>query len=92
MAASNTKGCFRESVGKRIVGVLFNALPFGRHDLAQGCKTLVFEDGTGLTFADNGSFWQETKNDIQRAVDVQREELNCAKADIEDVLRVAGAL
>jgi hypothetical protein len=92
MAASNTKECFRESVGKRIVGVLFNALPFGRHDLAHGCKTLVFDDGTGLTLADNGSYWQENKADIQRAVDVQRDELSRAKADIEDVLRVAGAL
>ena len=92
MASSNTKECFRESIGRTIVGVLFNALPFGRYDLAQGTTTMVFDDGSGLTVASNGSFWQESRDVVERAVASQRGELERAKADLEDVLRVAGAL
>ena len=29
MAASNTKECFRECVGKKVVGVLFDVMPLG---------------------------------------------------------------
>lgn len=92
MAASNTKECFRESVGKRIVGVLFDALPPHRPDLSLGNKTVIFDDGTGLTFGGNGSYWQESRADIERAVERAREELARRKRDVEDVLQAAGAL
>jgi hypothetical protein len=54
-ATSNTFECFRDVIGLKVVGVLKDAMPPSRRDLAAGTKTLVFEDGTGLTFAPNGS-------------------------------------
>jgi hypothetical protein len=68
-AASNTRECILEHRGKRIKGALFSQLPFGRADLASGTTTLVFDDGTGFTFASNGSFWSETKRDVSRAIE-----------------------
>lgn len=91
MAASNTKECFRECVGKRVKGVLFDALPNGgRKDLSNGTKTLIFEDGTGLTFSANGSFWRETNEEVHRAIERVRHELENNKKDIQDVLIAAG--
>lgn len=90
MAASNTKDAFRELVGKRIAGVLFNALPLNRADLSAGTKTLVFDDGTGFTVAGNGSFWQESKDEIARAIRWARADLETAKRNIQDVLIAAG--
>ena len=92
MAASNTRECFSECVGRRIIGVLFHALPVGRRDLAAGTKTLVFDDGTGLTFTGNGAYWQEPADEIARAVAERRRALDAAKNEIADVLALAGAL
>jgi len=82
-AASNTKDCFRDLVGKHIKGVLFDTLPLGRADLSAGTKTIVFFDGTGLTIASNGSFWPESADTIRQAI-------NTAKREIEGVLALAG--
>lgn len=90
MAASNTKECFREVVGKRVTGFLFDALPSSRSDLRDGTKTLVFDDGTGLTIAANGSFWRELSEDVSRAISIKRKELEATKRDIADVLAAAG--
>lgn len=90
MAASNTRECVRELVGKHIRGVLFDVLPIGRADLSAGTKTLVFFDGTGFTFADNGSFWQESAAEVRRAIEITKAKLLAAKLDIEDVLHLAG--
>lgn len=90
MAASNTKDCFKEVIGKSVIGVLFDALPVGRHDLAQGTKTLVFDDGTGLTISSNGSFWRENAEDVKRAIDIKGQELAATKDCIEAVLALAG--
>lgn len=89
-AASNTRDCFREAIGHTIVGVLFNALPINRRDLASGNKTLVFDDGTGLTISDNGSFWRESKSDIDRAIRLRERELRQSQQEIEEVLTLAG--
>ena len=80
MVASNTRDCFRACVGKRVIGVLFEALPAGRRNLAIGTKTLIFEDGTGLTIAGNGSFWIENSEDIKRAIEYHKTELEATKA------------
>lgn len=88
--ASNTFDCFREFVGKKVVGVLQGALPVGRRDIASGTKTLVFEDGRGLTVASNGSYWIDSKEDVDRAVSEVTEELEKLRRDTEDVLRLAG--
>lgn len=89
MVASNTKDCFRACVGKRVKGVLFDALPASRSDLSAGTKTLIFEDGSGLTIASNGSFWPENVEDIRRAVARKRDELEAVKGEISEVLAVA---
>jgi hypothetical protein len=91
MTASNTFDCFRECVGKRVVGVLRDAMPPCRRDIAAGTKTLVFDDGTGLTIASNGSYWTERKDEIDRAIRIRREELEANHRDIQDVLDLAGA-
>jgi hypothetical protein len=89
MVASNTKDCFRECVGKRVKGVLFDALPVDRGCLAAGTKTLIFEDGSGLTITSDGSFWLEDRKEIQRAVDYRRMELEKTKAEIAEVIAAA---
>ena len=91
MVASNTKDCFRECIGKRVKGVLFDALPAGRNDLAAGTKTLIFDDGSGLTIASNGSFWLEAQEEIQRAVSCRLAELEKTKDEIAEVLAAAGS-
>lgn len=89
-SASNTKGCFRDLVGKHIKGVLFDTLPLGRADLSAGTKTIVFFDGTGLTFASNGSFWPESADTIRQAISIAKRDLKNAKLEIEGVLALAG--
>jgi hypothetical protein len=90
MAASNTKDCFREFVGQTVRGVMFDALPISDARLASGTKTLVFEDGRGLTISSSGTFWIESIKDIKAAVKVQRERLVQAEKDVKDVLILAG--
>ena len=90
MSTSNTKECFRECIGLKVKGVLFDALPMGGLALAHGTKTLVFDDGTGLTVSGNGSYWRETKAGIEGAVDDVRARLARAHQDLEDVLASAG--
>jgi hypothetical protein len=90
LSASNTKDCVRDLVGKRIVGVLFDALPVNRSDLASGNKTLVFDDGSGFTFNSIGSFWAETAAELERAITQKKSELSALEQDIRDVLALAG--
>jgi len=91
MPASNTKDCFRECVGKKIKGVLFDALPVGDRHIAIGTKTLVFDDGSGLTITSGGAFWIESATEIGRAIEIKRSELEDNRRDIQDVLVAAGA-
>jgi hypothetical protein len=90
MAASNTNECFREVVGLRVKGVLFNALPIGRRDLSGGNKTLIFEDGRGLTISTNGSFWIESAEEVARAISIAKDKLKASQRDLKDVLDLAG--
>ena len=92
MAASNTKDCFRECIGKTVVGVLFDAMPPNRKDLAAGTKTLVFDDGTGLTLNDSGAFWRESAAEVKYAVAERHSELSALQREISDVLDLAGVL
>ena len=68
MTASNTKECFTDCIGKTVLGCLFDAFPSNRRDLAAGTKTIVFDDGTGLTIASNGSFWPENRKDVETVI------------------------
>lgn len=92
MPASNTLDCFREFIGKKVIGLLHGALPVGRADLAAGTKTLVFEDGRGLTIASNGSYWIESAEDIARATDQMRRRLAALQKDTSELVKLAGAL
>ncbi len=90
MSASNTKECFRDCVGKKVVGVMFGALPLGDASIASGTKTLVFEDGTALTISASGSFWQESPTDVERAIAAKKAELTALSRDLQDVIDLAG--
>lgn len=92
MVASNTKDCFRHCVGKRVTGVLFDALPVNCRDLSVGNKTLIFEDGTALTISSNGSFWVELPSDVRQAIEVRQGELEAVQTEIMDVLIAAGGV
>jgi hypothetical protein len=92
MTASNTRDCFCACVGKRVKGVLFDAIPVGREDLSSGTKTLIFEDGSGLTIASNGSFWLDSVEQIQRAILRKLKELEVMDDEIKEVLEAAGAM
>lgn len=83
MAASNTQQCFQECVGLKVVGVIYNALPRHRRDLAQGNKTLIFDDGTGLTISDRGSFWREPVDEIRAALNARMSDLTEAQATLD---------
>lgn len=89
---SNTRECFSDCIGLRVIGVLFDALPLGRGDLSPGNKTLVFSDGTGLTVGSNGSYWREPAETITRAVSEQADRLTATKREIADVIALAGSL
>ena len=91
MVASNTKDCFRECVGKRIKGFLFDALPISDRSLSAGTKTLIFEDGSGLTISSNGSFWLEDAKEIARAVGYRRDELQKTQNELAEILAAATA-
>lgn len=90
MTTSNTKDCFREFLGKTVKGVLFNALPWNRTDLAKGTKTLIFDDGRGLTIASNGSFWVDDAEEVRRAINERTIELRKTQEEISEVLSAAG--
>lgn len=91
MTASNTQDCFRVCIGKTVRGVLFNALPDGRDELAAGTKTLVFDDGTGLTISARGTFWIDSPEDVTRAIARKKMELASVQKEIGEVLAAAGA-
>jgi hypothetical protein len=90
MAASNTKDCFRECVGKRIKGVVFNSSPINSRELSKGTKTLIFDDNTGLTITANGSFWNESVVDVESIIKNKKDELKKLETEICEVLSIAG--
>ena len=90
MSASNTLDCFRELIGLKVVAVLFDALPSGRADISRGTKTLVLDDGTGLTFSNNGSYWRETVEDVQTGIAARKAELSAIQGELREVMRADG--
>lgn len=89
--AANTQRCFSEFIGQRVIGVIFNALPVARRDIAAGTKTIVFEDGRGLTISSTGSYWIDSADDVRRATDAKARELETVAREIKSVLDLAGA-
>lgn len=90
MAASNTHDCFREMVGRTVKGVMFDALPVGQPDLSTGTKTLIFDDGRGLTFTIAGAFWIDSTEDVKQAISEKISVLETIKRDLQDTLKLAG--
>lgn len=87
MIAANTRDCFSEFIGQKVVGVIFDALP---RTSFISTKTLIFEDGRGLTTASNGSYWIDSAFDVSRAVQIVRDELAAAEKRLRGVLNLAG--
>lgn len=90
--ASNTPDCFSEFIGQKVVGALFNALPVNRKDLSRGTKTLIFEDGRGLTISSIGTYWIENAEEITRAVRATERKLKATQRELAGVLDLAGAV
>lgn len=87
--AANTRDCFSEFIGQRVVGVLFDALPAHRHDIARGTKTLIFEDGRGLTMSSTGAYWIERAEDVRASIFATERRLAATKREIDGVLELA---
>lgn len=79
---SNTKDCFRYCVGKTVRGVLFSG---------NGDKTLILDDGTGLTINSHGAYWITSKGNVDIAIRDRLATLEQNKRDIEEALQAAGA-
>jgi hypothetical protein len=90
VSTANTRDCFSTFIGQRVKGVLFDALPVARRDLASGTKTLVFEDGRGLTISSKGTYWVESVRDVQRAIRQQEKALSTTMDELAGVLQLAG--
>lgn len=83
--ASNTKAAYEECIGLTVKGVIYWARPEGRQ-----ARTLIFEDGTGLTCLSSGSYWREKAETVDRLIADRRRELEVATHDLEGVLSAAG--
>ena len=86
MSVSNTRECFSDRIGHKVIGVIFD---IGK---TPGCKTLVFDDGYGLTISNNGSYWVESPSIIEQAIASKKQELERLQHDLEQILHLAGAL
>jgi hypothetical protein len=84
--SSNTRECFSEFIGQKIIGVLFN-VPTSRG--RENTKTIVFEDGRGLTIQ-NGSFWIEEKEFVAQAIQKRIDELSQVEKELSGLVKLAG--
>ena len=93
MSASNTKECILDFRGCKLVGVLMHKLPLSRQDIARKTITLLFDNGEGLTFSapnEHPAYWPESKEDVSRALDQVRSELQNTVEMLGDALSAAG--
>ena len=79
--------CFTDCIGKKVIGVLFGVNgPPGR-------STIVFDDGSGLTFDRvTGSVWLELPPHIKATIQRRLEALIATQGEIATVLGVAQTL
>jgi hypothetical protein len=87
--SSNTNDCFSEFIGQKVVGVLFDALPPLIRRGEYSTRTLIFEDGRGLTIASNGSFWIDNAEAVARAVKRTRRHLEATQNQLAGVVALA---
>jgi hypothetical protein len=93
VSASNTKECILDFRGCKLVGVLMHKLPLSRQDIARKTITLLFDNGKGLTFSapnEHPTYWSESKEDVSRALDQVRSELQNTAEMLGDTLSAAG--
>lgn len=90
MAASNTRDCFREFVGQKLVGLMFDAMPMSRADLRQGNVHLIFEDGRALTLNPRGSYWIDSADDVIRALKQNKDRLEQLQRETAEVVAASG--
>lgn len=90
MPPANTRDCFREFVGQRLIGLMFDALPMSRADLRQGNVHLIFEDGRALTLKRNGSYWIDSAGDVKRALLVNKSRLEQLQRETLEVIAASG--
>ena len=67
-------------------------MPTNRKDLARGTKTLVLDDGTGLTITSTGSYWRENAKEIESGIMVRKAELLKLHAELGESLRAEGVM
>jgi len=90
MPPANTRECVLQHRGKTVIGVLCGALPLNRGDLSSSTTSVLFDDGSALTFA--GAFWTDSPQDVEVAVERLRRQL-AETADLTaETLRLAGKL
>ena len=93
MSAANTAECILQFRGKKLVGVLFYALPSTNADIAGRTITLVFDDGTGLSFSgvdSRPSFWAERREDVESGTNRLIAQLEASGAKIRELLELRG--
>jgi hypothetical protein len=83
MTASNSRECLESFIGARLTGVLLDAYADASY------KTLIFDDGRGLTFSGEGAFWAESKEGISRAIARRKAELKKTQIELEKMLKLA---
>ena len=89
----NTPDCFMKLFGKKLTGVVFNALPHGeagRNDRVKGTKTLLFENGEGITVYNGGFYRWESSYNISVAIKQRVQELRAAEFKIMDEIGLMG--
>ncbi len=92
MPASNTLSCFEEFFGQKFIGILVGELPLNDKSVSSKTKTLVFEDGRGLTISSNGSYWVNNAKDVSLAIQRVRERLERNSGSLRTILELAGKL
>lgn len=91
MSASNTRECVLDLRGLKVVGFIEGLLPRGDRDIASHCKTILFDDGTGFTWSENGSFWRESKEHVTSAINELQADLERTRLQQADLIVASGA-
>lgn len=86
MVASNTDECFELCIGKRVTGFLRDA------PTLTSSRSLVLEDGTALSFSNNGSFWIEPKEKVRNAVQYLQDRLRSTQDQLKKAIELAGKI
>ena len=90
--ASNSRELLSELRGHTIVGILIGELPSGSQSLAAGNRSLVLDCGYAFTFTNNGAYWLDRPDEVQRAIERIRTRLADTELEQRAVAELAEAL